>query len=155
LVLSTSAAAGVTLFVDDTTGPLSYNPSTARLTVSGDLDVNGGDILTTQTTATIFNSTVTNLSIGSAATTLSMGVLGGTATFAGAVTVAPPMEQWDRPGIIRYQDMDHIYDEIIDAMNNDKKRKAMWKNSYEYIESELLLSKINKKRSEIIEKLIN
>jgi len=77
------------------------------------------------------------------------------ATYAGAVTVAPPMEQWDRPGIIRYQDMDHIYDEIVDAMNNEKKRKAMWKDSYEYIESELLLSKINKKRSEIIERLIN
>jgi hypothetical protein len=46
-------------------------------------------------------------------------------------------------------------DEIIDTINNDKKRKAMWKDSYEYIESELLLSKVNKKRSEIIEKLIN
>ena len=77
------------------------------------------------------------------------------ATYAGAVTIAPPMEQWNRPGIIRYQDMDHIYDEIIDTMSNDKKRKAMWRDSYEYIESELLLSKINKKRSEIIEKLIN
>jgi hypothetical protein len=51
--------------------------------------------------------------------------------------------------------MDHIYDEIIDTISNDKKRKAMWRDSYEYIESELLLSKINKKRSEIIERLIN
>ena len=76
------------------------------------------------------------------------------ATYAGAVTIAPPMEQWDRPGVIRYQDMDHIYDEIIDTMNNDKKRKAMWKDSIEFIDSELTLSKINKKRSEIIESLI-
>ena len=76
------------------------------------------------------------------------------ATYAGAVTIAPPMEQWDRPGVIKYQDMDHIYDEIIDTMNNDKKRKAMWKDSIEFIDSELTLSKINKKRSEIIESLI-
>ena len=76
------------------------------------------------------------------------------ATYAGAVTIAPPMEQWNRPGIIRYQDMDHIYDEIIDTMINEKKRRAMWKDSMEFIESELSLSKVNQKRVEIIESLI-
>ena len=76
------------------------------------------------------------------------------ATYAGACTIAPPLEQWNRPGIIQYQDMDHIYDEIIDTMGNDKKRKAKWKDSLEFIESELVLSKINKKRSDIIHKLI-
>jgi hypothetical protein len=39
-------------------------------------------------------------------------------------------------------------------MGNDKKRKAKWKDSLEFIESELVLSKINKKRSDIIHKLI-
>lgn len=76
------------------------------------------------------------------------------ASYAGAVTIAPPMEQWDRPGIIRYQDMDHIYDEIADTMGNDKKRKAMWKDSIEFIESELSLSKVNQKRIDIIESLV-
>ena len=80
LVLSTSAAAGVTLFVDDTTGPLSYNPSTAKLTLAGDLDVNGGDIITTSATATLFSSTVTNLGIGLAATTLNIGATNGDLT---------------------------------------------------------------------------
>lgn len=77
LVLSTSAAAGVTLFVDDTTGPLSYNPSTGALTVAGDLAVNGGDITTTSATATVFNTTATTLSIGSAATGITMGATTG------------------------------------------------------------------------------
>jgi hypothetical protein len=77
LVFGSTAAAGVTLFVDDTTGPLSYNPSLGTLTVAGDLNVNGGDILTTQTTATLFSSTVTNLSIGLAATTLNIGATNG------------------------------------------------------------------------------
>jgi hypothetical protein len=79
LVLSTSAAAGVTLFVDDTTGPLSYNPSLGTLTVAGDLNVNGGDISTTETTASLFSSTVTSLGIGLAATAINMG--GSTGTF--------------------------------------------------------------------------
>ena len=80
LVFGSTAGAGVTLFVDDTTGPLSYNPSTGTLTVAGDLNVNGGDILTTQTTASLFSSTVTTLGIGLAATALNMGGLTGTCT---------------------------------------------------------------------------
>jgi hypothetical protein len=79
LVFGSTAGAGVTLFVDDTTGPLSYNPSLGTLTVAGDLNVNGGDILTTQTTATLFSSTVTNLGIGLAASTLNIG--GSTGSF--------------------------------------------------------------------------
>jgi hypothetical protein len=79
LVFGSTAGAGVTLFVDDTTGPLSYNPSLGTLTVAGDLNVNGGDIFTTQTTATLFSSTVTTLGIGLAATAINMG--GSTGTF--------------------------------------------------------------------------
>ena len=46
-------------------------------TFSGDIAVNGGDITTTSATATVFNTTATNLSIGSAATTLTMGATSG------------------------------------------------------------------------------
>lgn len=54
---------------------LSINGSTFGNDVSivGDLEVKGGDITTTATTATIFNSNATTLSIGSAATSMNIG----------------------------------------------------------------------------------
>ena len=52
---------------------LTYNKTTDTLTIAGDLAVNGGDITTTQTTATIFNTTATTLSMGGAATQLNIG----------------------------------------------------------------------------------
>ena len=78
LVFTTSAGAGVTLGVDTVAGTLSYNPATSLLTMGGDLTVNGGDITTTNTTATVFNSNATSLSIGSAATGITMGAVTGT-----------------------------------------------------------------------------
>jgi len=75
LVLSTSAAAGVTLFVDDTTGPLSYNPSTGALGLNGSIElghatdttiarvsagvvsIEGVNIVTTSSTDTLTNKT--------------------------------------------------------------------------------------------------
>lgn len=76
LVFTSGAGAGVTLGVD-TSGPLSYNPLFSTLTTTGDLDVNGGDINTSSATATIFNATATALSIGSAATGITMGAVTG------------------------------------------------------------------------------
>ena len=76
IVFTDGAGAGVTLYVD-TSGPLSYNPLFSRLTMTGDLDVNGGDIDTSSATGTIFNATATNLSIGSAATCITMGATTG------------------------------------------------------------------------------
>jgi hypothetical protein len=76
LVFTSGAGSGVTLGVD-TSGPLSYNPLFSTLTTTGDLDVNGGDINTSSATATVFNATATNLSIGSAATGITMGATTG------------------------------------------------------------------------------
>jgi hypothetical protein len=77
LVFTSGAGAGVTLGVDVAAGALTYNPSLSQLTMAGDLNVNGGDIFTIQTTATVFNATVTGLSIGSAATGITMGATTG------------------------------------------------------------------------------
>ena len=55
--------------------------STGNVTTNGTLAVNGGSITTTSTgTTDIFNTNTTNLSIGGAATTLTLGATSGTAT---------------------------------------------------------------------------
>jgi hypothetical protein len=54
--------------------------------VAGDLAVNGGDITTNQTTASVFNSTATTLNVGQAATAVSIGAATGTATINNATT---------------------------------------------------------------------
>jgi hypothetical protein len=73
LLFSTLSGSGKTVYVDDTTGPLSYNPSTGNLSVAGDLDVNGGDIITSAATANLFNANALTLTAGAAATTLTLG----------------------------------------------------------------------------------
>lgn len=62
------------------------DPSTGNVTISGDLAVNGGDITTSQTTASVFNATATTLNVGQAATTVSIGATTGTATIRNATT---------------------------------------------------------------------
>lgn len=58
-----------------------------NVTLAGDLAVNGGDITTSSTgTATVFNTNATTLSIGEAATTVSIGATTGTATIRNATT---------------------------------------------------------------------
>ena len=64
---------------DQTTGKLIQNSvvtiadTTGNIVTPGDIAVNGGDITTTQTTASVFNTTATTLNIGSAATTIQIG----------------------------------------------------------------------------------
>jgi len=79
------AAGSITLSGGSADTGCTINGTTGDFACSGDLAVNGGDITTTQTTATIFNSTVTNLSIGGAATTFNIGPAGssGSLTFSG------------------------------------------------------------------------
>jgi len=62
-------------------GNLSVTGTTAltgNATLTGDLAVNGGDITTSQTTASVFNSTATTLNVGGAATAVSLGAAAGT-----------------------------------------------------------------------------
>lgn len=63
---------------------LTFNKTTDDLTIGGDLNVNGGDLFTTQTTATVFNTTATTVNIGGAATTMAIG---NTATAAQTVNM--------------------------------------------------------------------
>jgi hypothetical protein len=61
--------------------------SFAGLTLSGDAAVNGGDVTTTATTASLFNTNATTLNIGGAATTISIGANSGTTTVNNSLTV--------------------------------------------------------------------
>src|SRR3989344_4341327 len=66
------------------------SPTLAGLTLSGDLAVNGApsaDITSTTTTASVFDSTVTTLNIGGAATTWDIGASTGTGTINNATLV--------------------------------------------------------------------
>lgn len=65
---------------------LTFNKTTDTVTVAGDLAVNGGDITTTLATATLMNTTATNLSIGGAATTLTLGATSGDAAIRNSTT---------------------------------------------------------------------
>jgi hypothetical protein len=58
----------------------SDSPSFAGITLTGDAAVNGGDVTTTATTASLFNANATTLNIGGAATTLSIGAATGNTT---------------------------------------------------------------------------
>lgn len=83
-------------FVDSDNNPAAYeqlytdagiqfNPSTNLLTVGGNLEVNGGDITTTDTTPSLFSSTANaTITIGSATSTASFG---GTVVIAGGLDV--------------------------------------------------------------------
>jgi Major tropism determinant N-terminal domain len=66
---------------------LIYNPSSNQLSTGGDISVNGGDLLTNQTTFNLINTTATTLNIGGAATTMAIGATGSTVSFPGKISV--------------------------------------------------------------------
>ena len=73
------------LLIGATTGTATIRNATT--VVTGDLNVNGGDINTTATTFTLANTTATTMSVGGAATALLLGATTGTATIRNASTV--------------------------------------------------------------------
>jgi phage baseplate assembly protein gpV len=58
-----------------------------NVTIAGDLAVNGGDITTTALTASLFNSTATQINIGASALQMRIGNAAGTITIPGNLTV--------------------------------------------------------------------
>ena len=82
---------------NDSTGKMSMSlsqdlrstasPQFVGLTLTGDIDVQGGDVTTNQTTFNLINTTATTLNIGGAATTLSLGAVSGTTTVNNSLTV--------------------------------------------------------------------
>lgn len=63
------------------------SPQFVNLTLTGDAAVNGGDITTTNATATVFNTAATTVNAFGAATTLNLGAGTGTTTINNALIV--------------------------------------------------------------------
>lgn len=83
---------------NDSTGKISMSltqdlqttasPQFVGLTLSGDIDVRGGDITTDQTTFNILNTVVTTLNIGGSATTINIGNSAGKINSASDIDIA-------------------------------------------------------------------
>ena len=67
---------------------ISYNPSSNDLTISGDFNVNGGDIITSAAAFNLINTNATTVNIAGAATALTLGATSGSTTIRNNVTVA-------------------------------------------------------------------
>ena len=63
------------------------SPQFVGLTLTGDAAVNGGDITTTQASATVFNTNATTVNAFGAATTLNLGAGTGTTTVGNSLVV--------------------------------------------------------------------
>ena len=74
-------------FGNATTNPSFSFLGSGVLTVAGDLQVQGGDLTTNQTSFNVFNTTVTTLNIGGAATTIEVGAATGTTSINNSLTV--------------------------------------------------------------------
>jgi hypothetical protein len=73
------------------------------------------------------------------------------ATYAGSVSIVPDFPEFDKPGTIRYKDIDNFSYLLEKVIKSKDFRHSNYLQSYEYIWDNLLLSQINKKRLEIIE----
>jgi len=75
------------------------------------------------------------------------------ATFTGAVTVGPNFEEWDNGCVLNYSDKPGIVKHVNDLIADEQFRKELFKKSVDRISEDFLLSKVNKKRTEIIDNL--
>lgn len=72
------------------------------------------------------------------------------ATYAGAVTIGPNWPEWNQPGVICYDTPDD-YSKLLTTHSDDYAK--CWKESLDYIKANLVLSKVNEQRKQIIESL--
>jgi hypothetical protein len=76
------------------------------------------------------------------------------ATYAGATTVAPDMPEFRKPGILNYKTEQEFQEKIELLMNDETLRNNCYHKSYKYIKENLMLSKVNELRTNIIEDLL-
>lgn len=76
------------------------------------------------------------------------------ATYFGAVCLAPMIEEWIKPGALNYADGNDYYDWLSSVIKGEVDLEKYVNISWDYICDNLLLSKINCKRIEIIKNLV-
>lgn len=72
------------------------------------------------------------------------------ASFAGAVTVCPNWEEWQKPGALNFNDQREFLNSLNAVLRGEVDVKARAEESWQYIQDNLLLSKVNKKRLEVL-----
>lgn len=77
------------------------------------------------------------------------------ATWSGAITIAPNWEEWRKPGVLTYSDVEGFGNQMELAMAmNDGELESMLKASRQEIAENYLLSKLNKIRENVISDLM-
>jgi len=77
------------------------------------------------------------------------------ATAAGALVVAPNMPEWKRPGIINYAGPSSFYETVKEVIHlSADVREMMVNQSRDYIHANLTLGKVNRKRIDILKKIV-
>jgi hypothetical protein len=76
------------------------------------------------------------------------------ATWAGAVTIAPNLPEWKRPGIFTFETSSEFFDIVMNLTKNPDVRHTAWLESKKFINENLLINEINKKRIAVINDLL-
>jgi hypothetical protein len=75
--------------------------------------------------------------------------------YAGSCVVVPNLPEFDKPGAIKYTEGNGSFGYNLEkAIKSKTFRQKNYLESYDYVKENLMLSKINKKRIEIIERLL-
>ena len=74
--------------------------------------------------------------------------------YSGAVCVGPDMNEWRKPGIETYKTQEEFYEKVQILISDKKKRIKNFYESLDYINENLLLSKVNEKRLSLINTLL-
>ena len=74
-------------------------------------------------------------------------------TYAGAVTVAPDWLEWKHPGVNNYTN--NFGKTVENLINNEKDLQKQYSQTYNYIKENLLLSKVNNLRKDLLIELLN
>jgi hypothetical protein len=75
--------------------------------------------------------------------------------YTGACCLAPNMTEWNKPGILTYNNEEEFYWHLRQLIIDEDLRRENFELSKSYIKQNLMLSEVNKKRFEILNFIVN